>query len=92
MTPEVILSALRRSGATFLDEADGPSPGAVTRQDLYRLGLMGGPDSAALRNRVKHALGLPAHLGTSGFLEAVNLITDLEGMEQLLIKESRDHL
>ena len=83
MTPEIILEALRRSGAHFLDE-QAPVPAAVTRQDLFRLGLMGGADSAARRNRIKRALGLPAHLGTSGFLDALNLMTDLAGLEELL--------
>ena len=83
MTPDVILESLRRSGATFIQE-DRAEQASISRQDLYRLGLMGGPDSAAMRNRVKEQLALPGQLGTSGFLDALNFITDLAGLEGLL--------
>ena len=85
MTPEIILDALRRSGAHFLGEVP-KSGSSITRQDLYRLGLMGGEGSAELRNQIKTALRLPAHLGTSGFLDALNLITDPEELERLVAK------
>lgn len=85
MTPEIILDSLRRCGAHFLDEAqEGARPSSITRQDLYRLGLMGGVDSTAKRNQVKARFSLPAHLGTGAFLDALNLITDLDTLEQLL--------
>jgi len=85
MTPEVILGALTRAGAHFLDEEEiTDSHPPITRQDLYALGLMGGEGSAALRDQVKAALELPPKLGTSGFLEALNLITDLPGLRRLL--------
>ena len=84
MTPEIILDALRKSGAHFLGE-DEPCPrGNITRQDLYQLGLMGGEGSQEKRNRVKQALGLPSHLGTSGFLDALNLMTTPEEIQEIL--------
>lgn len=85
MTPEILLEALRKSGAHFLDEAPQQQKStAITRQDLFVLGLMGGADSAAKRNMVKKKLRLPAHLGTSAFLDALNLVTDRESLKQLL--------
>lgn len=87
MTPEIIIEALRNSGAHFLGE-DEPCPrGNITRQDLYRLGLMGGEGSSEKRNIVKKALGLPSHLGTNGFLDALNLMTTVDELEKLF-KES----
>ena len=86
MTPEIILEALRRSGAHFLDE-DAPEAAQtdpITRQDLYALGLMGGAGSAEKRDRVKRQLGLPGHLGTGAFLDALNLMTDRAGLMALL--------
>ena len=86
MTPEILLDALRQSGAHFLGDGapQHQKSGIITRQDLFVLGLMGCDDSAAKRNRLKEKLRLPAHLGTSAFLDALNLVTDREGLEQLL--------
>ena len=85
MTPEIIVAALR-SGAHFLDE-DAPevrNAAPITRQDLFALGLMGGEGSAEKRDRVKRRLGLPGHLGTGAFLDALNLMTDREELAALL--------
>lgn len=85
MTPEILLEALRQSGAHFLDERPSQQErGAITRQDLFALGLMGGTDSTSKRNKIKKKMQLPAHLGTGAFLDALNLVTDLEGLEELL--------
>lgn len=88
MPPEIILEALRRCGAHFLDELQAAvQPSVITRQELFALGLMGGPDSTARRNFVKQRLGLPARLGTGAFLDALNLLTDREGLQQILQEE-----
>lgn len=88
MTPEIILESLRRCGAHFEDEGGAtPKPQSITRQDLFALGLMGGEDSAAKRDRIKEKLSLPKHLGTGAFLDALNLMTDLDELKQLLDKE-----
>jgi ribonuclease M5 len=84
MTPEIILEALRRSGAHFLGEK-APSPrGDITRQDLYALGLSGGDGSREKRELLKKQLALPSHLGTSAFLDALNLITTKEELVRIL--------
>lgn len=85
MTPEILLEALRSSGAHFLDD-NQPQPhnAILTRQDLFSLKLMGYPDSAARRNDIKKKLGLPQHLGTSALLDALNLTTDRASLEKLL--------
>lgn len=85
MTPEIILEALRRSGAHILEEEREVSGGSeITRQDLYALGLMGGDNSAQRRELVKRKLQLPSHLGTGAFLDALNLMTDRQGLTVLL--------
>lgn len=84
MPPQLLISTLRRCGAHFLDE-DVPAPaGGITRQDLFAWGLMGGEGSRDKREQLKKALGLPSHLGTSGFLDALNLIASREQVEALL--------
>ncbi len=84
MTPEILIEALRRSGAHFLTDPSQRSIGNVTRQDLFRWGLMGGENSREKRDILKKQLGLPSQLSTTGFLDALNLISGREEIEKLL--------
>ena len=69
MPPEVLSEALSRAGATRTDGEERP---AVTKADLYSLGLFGRENSAALRRRLQKALGLPDRLSANALLDAVN--------------------
>jgi ribonuclease M5 len=85
MRPQVLLSALERAGATFLDEEDdapAKTREPITKADLYALGLTGGPDSAARRRALMKRLDLPEHLTANGLLEALNLLYDRETLQQ----------
>ena len=85
MKPDVLLEALRRAGATFLDEAEQrPSREPITKADLFDLGLSGGPDSAAKRQALLRRLELPQHLTANGLLEALNLLYGREELAALL--------
>ena len=105
MEPAVLLEALCRAGASFLDEATGnrqqatgcrgcsypqgeqPEPPgrqasedtAITKTDLYELGLTGKPDSRARRLALQRQLGLPEHLSTNALLTALNCLYTKEG-------------
>ncbi len=86
MRPEVLAEALRRAGATFLDEAaETPLREPLTKADLFELGLTGGQDSAARRRELLKRLDLPEHLTANGLLEALNLLYDREELESLLM-------
>ena len=75
MSPEILLEALRRAGATVESESRDLQPRSpITKKDLYDLQLTGWPDSEIRRNRLKQALGLPQHLSTNGLLEALNVM------------------
>ena len=76
MKPEVLLEALERAGATFLDGETGKSRKGetITKADLFVLGLAGGQDSAAKRQKLLRKLDLPEHLTANGLLEALNLL------------------
>lgn len=78
MDPEVILEALRRAGATIEGESTPAEPAGITKQDFYRCGLSGGPDSASRRQELIRDLGLPAHLSANALLTAVNLLMTRE--------------
>ncbi|MEY8259781.1 DUF4093 domain-containing protein [Oscillospiraceae bacterium 50-60] len=85
MRPEVLLEALQRAGATFLDEtAEAAGKERLTKADLFELGLTGGQDSAARRRTLLRQLDLPEHLTANGLLEALNLLYDREELEALL--------
>ena len=85
MTPEVILQALRRAGATFDGEAVIIG-GEITKQDMMRLGLSGGKDSSAKRKALMKLLKLPERLSANAFLQAVNLLCTREELFSLTEK------
>ena len=90
MKPEVLLAALERAGATFLDGEGESAPvkEPITKADLFALGLTGGPDSAAKRQALLKKLDLPEHLTANGMLEALNLLYDREALEQAMQEET----
>lgn len=83
MTKEVILEALRRSGATFEGEICAPVC-AITKQDLVELGLSGGPDSAAKRLALQQQLEFPAHMSANALLQALNMLYTLDELVEIV--------
>lgn len=84
MTPQVILDALRRSGATILGEETVRSAGSITKQDMMELGLSGGANSSLLRGKLLKELDLPGHMSANALLQAVNLLYTLDELRQIL--------
>ena len=89
MKPEVLLDALRKAGATFLDEEERAAEkrNPITKADLFELGLTGGPDSTAKRQALLKKLNLPERLTANGMLEALNLLYDREALLAVLEEE-----
>ncbi len=88
MRPEVLEAALRRAGATILDE-DAPTEAdrtPVTKADFYAWGLTGGVDSAARRKELLGRLDLPEHLTANAFLEVVNILYTRENFEHFIVE------
>ena len=86
MTPQVILDALRRSGATVLDEDNVKTAGNITKQDMMELGLSGGTDSSLLRKQLLKKLDLPEHMSANALLQAVNLLYSLDELREILLQ------
>ena len=86
MKPEVLLDALRKAGATFLDEEECATEkrDPITKADLFELGLTGGSDSTAKRQALLKKLNLPERLTANGMLEALNLLYDRESLLAVL--------
>ena len=84
MTPQVLLDALERAGATFEDDAPQSERTPVTKADFYELGLTGGKDSTARRAALLKKLSLPEHMTTNALLEAVNILCSREELMHLM--------
>ena len=83
MSPEVLLAALERAGATFENGAGETSPvkDPITKADLFALGLTGGDGSSQKRQALLKKLDLPEHLNANAMLEALNLLYDRAALE-----------
>ena len=85
MRPQVLLDALRKAGATFLDQAvctDTPSP--MTKADLFELGLTGRPDSGRRRGALLKQLDLPEHLSANALLDVLSALYTKSELVQIL--------
>lgn len=75
MSPQVLISALERAGATFEDADAAPAEGVpITKADLFALGLSGGADSQSRRLALLKRLGLPERMTANALLEALNIL------------------
>lgn len=82
MDREVLIQALRRSGAT-LDGESASGAGDITKADLYALGLSGRPGSAEKRQELLRRMDLPEHLSPNALLDVLNILTTREALEAL---------
>lgn len=89
MSPEIILEALRASGATIEGETVSASA-QITKQDLMALGLSGGRDSSARRTELLKMLNLPEHMSPNAMLQALNILYSLEELSALVEKLERN--
>ncbi len=83
MSREILLDALKRSGATIEGENVSNSS-AITKQDLMALGLSGGPDASAKRLALLKKLNLPEHMSANAMLQALNLLCTPEELAVLM--------
>lgn len=85
MNQAVLEAALRRSGATLLDDEESTAPAKkpITKTDLYLCGLTGGEGSAKLRQRLLKELDLPEHLTPNALLPVLNALYEREAFLNL---------
>ena len=86
MRPQVLLDALRRAGATFLDGPAAAAAAPITKADLFALGLSGTPDSAARRAALLRQLDLPEYLTANALLQVLPALCTREELEQAVKK------
>lgn len=86
MTPEIILNALRRAGATMDDAPDTKPTWTITKADMLELGLSGA-GSAEKRRLLGRKFGLPEKLSSNALLDVLNAVTTKSELEALLNSE-----
>ena len=84
MSPDVLLQALLRAGATVEGEESAAPRGEMTPADLFVLGLNGRPDSAQRREALLRRLNLPQHMNAKALLTVLNALYTRTELEELL--------
>lgn len=76
---DIILDALKKAGCEIDGTAETPRQGrAITKADLYKLGLSGGADSADKRRRLAQTLGIPMKISANMLLDMLNRLVDFD--------------
>ena len=85
MSPQVLEQALRRCGATFLEEETFQRTSAqLSKADLFAAGLSGGSDSALRRQAVLKRLELPEHMTANALLAVLNTCYTAQEVQEIL--------
>lgn len=84
MNPQIILDALKRSGATFGEGTAHTSTNEITKVDLVELGLSGGMRSSERRAKLLAHLQLPSHMSANAMLQALNLLFTRKELIQVI--------
>lgn len=83
MTPEIILEALRRCGAT-IDGEKSSAAHEIRKQDMMELGLSGGANSGDKRAMLQKKLGFPEKMSSNALLQALNLLYSLDELRLIV--------
>lgn len=83
VSPELILEALRRCGATIDESEPEPKRDRITKADLFALGLTGKENSAEKRLALKRRLDLPERLSTDSLLQVLNVLITKDELQNL---------
>lgn len=86
VSDEVILNAIRNSGAEILGEERQEKRDEITKTDLYLLGLTGRENSEHNRKKLLSHLNLPSYLSTNAMLTALNCLFSLSELKSLTEK------
>ena len=84
VSDEVIIDAIRKSGATIIGEESQAQSGEITKSDLKNLGLTGRENSEKLRKALLKNLGMPSYLTTNAMLSAINCLYSLEELKNIV--------
>ena len=86
MTADIIVDALRKSGATIDGENSAEKRTWLSKADMFEMGLSGTAGSAERRRRLLKELSFPEHTSPNVLLELLNALTTEEELKSLLAK------
>ena len=85
---EIIRQALQSAECRFIDKHNRRT---ITKQDAYRDGLSGKPNSSSLRAKLLQKLQLPSRLSTNALLEMLNALFTYEEYQEFLSDFLKKH-
>ena len=86
ISDEIIIEAVKKSGATIIGENNCEANSEITKVNLYDLGLTGKENSAILREKLLKSLNMPTYLTTNALLTALNCIYSLKELKEIVKK------
>jgi len=85
MSPAILEQALRRAGATVLEEGEMVRANVyLTKADMMAMGLSGGAESAQRRRALLRALDLPEHMSANALLQVLNTCCSREELDSAM--------
>lgn len=84
MDREVLIEALRRSGASVGEDFRENASGRITKADMYDLGLSGRAGCVEKRLSLLRKLSLPEKLSPNALLDVLNALMSREELEETM--------
>ena len=84
VSEKIIIEAIRKSGATILNEESKGKTGGITKTDFYELGLSGKENSAILRSKILKKMNMPSYLTANGMIAALNCLYSFEELKEIV--------
>jgi len=85
MSEDILLESLKRAGCEIENTVTAKkSQKAITKADMYALGLSGGENSARLRKKLEQELKIPSKISANMLLDVLNRLLTLEELKKLL--------
>lgn len=83
VSDEVIINAVRKSGATIIGEKN-ITDSEINKSDLFYLGLTGAENADKNRKKLLKYLNLPTYMTTNAMLTALNCLYSFEELKYLI--------
>lgn len=81
----IIIDALKKAGCTLNGDKNSQREGrAITKADMFRLGLSGGEGSRELRDKLAKELGLPSKISANMLLDVINRLIDYDELCEIV--------
>lgn len=84
VSEQIIIEAIRKSGAIILEEDLKEKSEEITKIFLYELGLTGKDNSSALRLKLLNKLNMPSYLSTNAMLTALNCLYSSKELKKIV--------